>query len=741
MNVANEDGGFPNSYTARPAHGRAEQEEDAFDEVPRGSSIYDEKPLGGGGAPGSKANGALDGSADGNAGATPRNKFTGALRRVLCCRGTSGDDDGGAANGKRGRHGGDGNDDDEESALSPLEHGFSNKETAMRIMRLAWASSKWMILLGTLASLFEGATLPAFSIVFGQMFQIFTEGAEQIRSQSWKYSVAFVGVGVFEFFVASTRTAAFGIASERLAMDLRAMAFSNMLNQEVTFFDRRKAGELGGKLNSDVQLIQFSFSKLGSVMFNLAQCIVGLIVAFVFAPVLTGVLVALSPLIVCAGAAQMIEMAGNTKRSSEAYAAAGSVASEVMSNIRTTKSFQAEPYESQRYAKALAPLFAIGRRRYVFDGVFFGLSMFVIFGTYALALWWGGELIARGSLSPGNMLTAFFSAILGFMGVGQAAQVWPDVSRGIGSGGELFAFCEREPLFRQPDEGARVVTEPMALRDTIEMQDVRFTYPTRPGVPVLRGLSLRIPAGATVAIAGGSGSGKSTIIQLLMRFYDLEPGSGGVLRFDGVCAWNYSIEAVRSQIGLVSQEPVLFSGTIEDNIRYGKRHATRQEIESACRAANAYEFIQALPDGLETEVGERGLQLSGGQKQRIAIARAVLAPRALLLLDEATSALDVESETLVQDALDRLMADERTTSIVVAHRLSTIRKADIIFVLQHGVLVEQGRHDELMAKGDAGVYYHLVRKQIGGSATELRDAGVAGMHEDARTRADGDAGV
>ncbi|BAM79212.1 ATP-binding cassette, sub-family B, member 1 [Cyanidioschyzon merolae strain 10D] len=592
------------------------------------------------------------------------------------------------------------------------ESAYTTGVTARRIFALAWSSSATMIVIGFIASILEGATLPAFAIVFGRMFQVFTKSKSQIEGETWKYSVGFVGIGVFEFIVAGSRTALFGIASERLARDLRVAAFSNLVEQDVTYFDRRKAGELGGKLNNDVQVIQYSFSKLGAVLFNLAQCVVGIIVAFIFAPALTGVLIALSPLVVLAGAAQMIEMSGNTKRSSEAYASAGSVAAEVFSNIRTTKAFEAERYETQRYGSKLDPLYRLGRRRYISDGLFFGLSMLVIFCVYALALWWGGQLIARGSLNLGNLLTAFFSAILGFMGVGQAAQVWPDVTRGLGAGGELFAMIDRVPQYRRPDPGAEVVTQPLVLKQGIVFENVHFRYPTRMNVEVLRGISLTIPNGKTVAIVGGSGAGKSTIIQLLMRFYDIEPQGGGLLLFDGTPAWNYDFHALRSQIGLVSQEPVLFSGTIRDNILYGKRDATDEEVIQALREANAYSFVMALPDGLDTEVGERGLALSGGQKQRIAIARAILKHPTLLCLDESTSALDAESEALVQEALDRMMASDGVTSVVIAHRLSTVARADLILVMQDGVVVEQGNHSELMALGPSGFYYQLVEKQL-----------------------------
>ncbi|KAF6000992.1 hypothetical protein F1559_000762 [Cyanidiococcus yangmingshanensis] len=596
----------------------------------------------------------------------------------------------------------------------PSETTYTTGVTARRISALAWSSSAVMITIGAIASILEGATLPAFAIVFGQMFQVFTKSSNEITSQTWKYSVGFVGIGVFEFIVAGARTALFGIASERLARDLRIAAFSNLVEQDVTYFDRRKAGELGGKLNNDVQVIQYSFSKIGAVMFNLAQCLVGIVVAFIFAPALTGVLIALSPLVVLAGAAQMIEMSGNTKRSSEAYANAGSVAAEVFSNIRTTKSFEAERHEAARYASKLDPLYRLGRRRYLSDGLFFGLSMLVIFSVYALALWWGGELIARGSLNLGNLLTAFFSAILGFMGVGQAAQVWPDVTRGLGAGGELFAMVDREPQYRRPDPGVEPVYSPMVLNRGIVFDKVHFRYPTRLNVEVLRGVSLTIPSGKTVAIVGGSGAGKSTVIQLLMRFYDIEPEGGGMLLFDDIPAWNYDFHALRSRIGLVSQEPVLFSGTIRDNLLYGKRDATEEEIIQALREANAYQFVMALPDGLDTEVGERGLALSGGQKQRIAIARAILKRPTLLCLDESTSALDAESEALVQEALDRMMASEGVTSVVIAHRLSTVARSDLILVMQDGVVVEQGNHAELMALGPSGAYYQLVQKQLSG---------------------------
>ncbi|KAK4526668.1 hypothetical protein GAYE_SCF26G4584 [Galdieria yellowstonensis] len=588
----------------------------------------------------------------------------------------------------------------------------ANLHSFRKLIAMEFRGSPFILSFGLLAAILEGAVLPSFAIIFGKNFNLFTEGAHAIQSTTWKYSLAFFALGVGVNILAYIRVSTFGVASEKLAKNLRTAAFSSLVKQEVSFFDVQKSGELANRLSSDVSLIQTGLAKAGQYIMNVSQCVVGVIIGLAFGPALAGVLIALSPLIALSGAVEMMQLSGSVKKGSEAYNIAGSVVSETLSNIRTTKAFCAEDYEASRYKERLGPVYKTGVVKYNKEGLFLGFSMLTIYSVYALAFWWGGTLIARHSLNSGDMLTVFFSVVIGFVGLGQAAQVWPDVTKGISASETLFEIISRQPIYRQicalPEEKENA--QSIFLEHSIEFDHVCFAYPTRKDAIILKDFSMTIPAGKTVALVGPSGSGKSTIVSLLARFYDVEPGNGEI-RIDSRSIYEYTPEQIRANIGLVSQEPVLFSGTIEDNIRYGNREATIEQIQAAAKASNAHNFIMNLPDKYQTQVGDRGIQLSGGQKQRIAIARAILKDPRLLLLDEATSALDAESESLVQEALDRLMEDSKRTTVVIAHRLTTVRNAFLIAVLENGVLVEAGNHDTLMSKKD-GIYRNLVHRQV-----------------------------
>jgi len=324
-----------------------------------------------------------------------------------------------------------------------------------------------------------------------------------------------------------------------------------------------------------------------------------------------------------------------------------------------------------------------------------------MFGIYALGFWYGGTLIRSGEMEPGNVLTVFFSIVIGAMGIGQAAQVLPDIIKAKAAASLIFSVIDREPIIAYDSEGKI----PKKIKGNVTFKNINFSFPSRSDVQVLHDININIKAGQKVALVGPSGSGKSTIIQLIERFYD--PSSGSV-ELDGKDIRDLDLKWFRSNIGLVSQEPILFSGTISENIRFGIDDCEEEDVIAAAKAANAYKFIMKQPQGFDTLVGEKGTQLSGGQKQRVAIARALLKNPKILLLDEATSALDAESESLVQEALERLM--EGRTTLVIAHRLTTVRHSDNIYVINQGKVVEEGNHDELIEK--QGFYAKLVKKQM-----------------------------
>ncbi|KAL1137876.1 hypothetical protein AAG570_009572 [Ranatra chinensis] len=339
--------------------------------------------------------------------------------------------------------------------------------------------------------------------------------------------------------------------------------------------------------------------------------------------------------------------------------------------------------------------------KYYSMAIAMSLSFALMYGTYALGFWYGSTLFLKQEAAPGDICTVFFSVLVAAFSIGHSLPVLAEVANAVGASSVVFSIISLEPQIDvYSDEGEK----PSKLEGKIFFKDVKFTYPARSDVEVLKGLNLTINAGSVVALVGQSGAGKSTLVGLLMRFYD--PTSGEIL-IDGKNMKDFNLNWLRCQIGVVSQEPVLFGVSIADNIKFGNRDASHEEMVNAAKLANAHEFITNFPNGYETPAGDRGMQLSGGQKQRIAIARALIRDPKILLLDEATSALDNESEKVVQEALDK--ARKGRTSIIVAHRLSTIRDADMIVVIKNGKVIERGTHQQL--KNLQGHYYNLIKKQ------------------------------
>jgi ATP-binding cassette, subfamily B (MDR/TAP), member 1 len=420
------------------------------------------------------------------------------------------------------------------------------------------------------------------------------------------------------------------------------------------------------------------------------------------------------------------------------YAKAGAIAEEVLAGIRTVVAFGGETKEIARYEEHLRGARRSGIMRGMMTGASGGLIFGIMFAMYGLGFWYGVKLIMDDRESEEcqkcppfdfdcaancvrynakALLTVFFSVLIGGFQLGQTAPYIEALTMAMSAAGAVYRIIDRVPTI---DSSSPAGARDLPVRGNISFRKVFFAYPARPDVPVLDNFSLEVPAGKTVALVGASGCGKSTCIQLVQRFYDPPPAcedddlkgsGGGAVLLDGRDLRELNIAWLRSQIGVVSQEPVLFDCSLRENILFGNRAATEVDIVAACQKANAWGFIQQLPAGLDTLVGERGAQLSGGQKQRIAIARAIVRNPPILLLDEATSALDNESEAVVQAALDA--ARSGRTTIVVAHRLTTIRTADLIVAVDQGHVQEMGSHEELMAK--EGLYYRLVMRQLSGN--------------------------
>jgi ATP-binding cassette subfamily B protein len=493
----------------------------------------------------------------------------------------------------------------------------------------------------------------------------------------------------------------FMLAGERAITRVRRDLYRAILDQEIAFFDKERTGDLTSRLASDTSTLQSAVSaNISFGLRNLIQLAGGVALLFYTSSRLSLVILAVVPAIAVGAVVYGRRIRRLARAVQDAVAEGQAVAEESIAGVRTVRAFAAEEAERARYGRAVDRALALARRRVSASSVFMAVTSSAGYAAAALVLWYGGALVVRGELSVGQ-LTSFlvYTLLVGFS-LGAIAELWADFLRALGAAERVFELLDRPPLM--PTRGGRTLD---VVAGAVELDQVTFRYPTRADTVVLSSLSLSIAPGEVVALVGSSGAGKSTIASLLLRFYDPEEGA---VRIDGHDVRELDPGWLRRRIGLVAQEPLLFSTSIAENIRYGRPEATREEIEAAARAANADGFIESFPSGFDTLVGERGVLLSGGQKQRVAIARALLKDPRILILDEATSALDAQVEHLVVEALDRLM--EGRTTLVIAHRLSTVRNADRVLVIDGGRVIETGRHDELVAKG--GLYRRLVERQF-----------------------------
>jgi ATP-binding cassette subfamily B (MDR/TAP) protein 1 len=550
-----------------------------------------------------------------------------------------------------------------------------------------------------------GLLFPIFAVTLSSLIALFYKPVDEIPSGARTWSLVFVGMGVGSLIAASLQSFCFNFMGQRLAKRVRVLMMQALLRQEVGWYDddRNSSGVLSSKLATDAAAVRGQF---GDTMGLLAQNLVTVLAAYIISGISSWrmmlVVTAMVPLMVFSAIVQTKLMLNASNEEEESFAVASATAAEAFSSVRTVAAFGMEGQVSSLYERSLKLPTQKSRKRAHFGGIGFAFSQFVLFGVYSLAFWYMGLEISRDNSSFENSMKAFFAIFLAAFGLAQAQAYFPDVAKGGAAVRRVFGIIDRKPSIDASDPGG---IRPMETVGAIELQDVTFAYPQRPDAPVFSKFSLTVPAGKTVALVGESGSGKSTVVSLIERFYD--PQQGAVL-IDGINIKTLNLQWLRSQIGLVSQEPVLFNMTVADNIRYGRPQASMEDVVAAAKAANAHGFIEALPEGYHTRLGEGSIQLSGGQKQRVAIARAVVKDPKVLLLDEATSALDAESEHIVQEALDRLMVGR--TTVVIAHRLSTVRDADAIAVVYKGRIVEQGTHAELLEKG--GSYARLVAHQM-----------------------------
>ncbi len=561
----------------------------------------------------------------------------------------------------------------------------------------------WYMIFGLLALLISSISTLILPALSGQMVDISMGTSEYnwtLKDIGKLLIVLFTIQGVTSY----VRVLLFAYVSEKGIADVRKAVYQKLIGLPIVFFEENQSGELISRLSSDVGKLYNVFSSiLAEFIRQFFTLIISVVLLLIRARELSLIMFAIFPAVIIAAMifGRYIRQLSKTRQ--EELAKSNTILSESIQAIQAVKTFTNELFEYRRYGKSIDNVVTVSMK-YAHARALFALVIIVLFfGSIFFILWQGALMVENETMTVGRLIEFLFYMIFIGASIGSLGNFYTEILGALGATERI-----REILVEKNEvevkEGNTPI--PLKLKGEIQYQNVVFNYPTRKDVPVLRNINFEVQNGQKVALVGSSGSGKSTIVQLLMRFYDINHGS---ILVDGKEISHYDIQAFRNNIAIVPQEVILFGGSIEENIRYGKPDATEAEIIAAAKKANAWEFIKTFPEGLQTIVGERGVKLSGGQRQRIAIARAILKDPAILLLDEATSALDAESERLVQDALNVLM--EGRTSIIIAHRLSTIRDADRIYVLENGEIVESGSHSEL-ATLENGIYNNLAKLQF-----------------------------
>ncbi|XP_010439807.1 PREDICTED: ABC transporter B family member 14-like isoform X2 [Camelina sativa] len=566
---------------------------------------------------------------------------------------------------------------------------------------------EWLYaLLGSVGAVLAGSQPALFSMgVAYVLITFYSPSPSLIKRQVEKVIVIFVGAGVITTPIYLLQHYFYTLMGERLTSRVRLSLFSAILSNEIGWFDleENNTGSLTSILSADATLVRSAIAdRLSTIVQNISLTVTSLGLAFFYCWRVAAVVTACFPLIITASLTEQLFLKGFGGDYTRAYSRATSLAREAIVNIRTVAAFGAEKQISEQFTSELTKPTKNALLKGHISGFGYGLSQCLAYCSYALGLWYISVLIQRKETNFEDSIKSFMVLLVTAYSVGETLALTPDIVKGTQALGSVFRVLHRESEIPPDQPNSRLVTQ---VEGDIEFRAVSFAYPTRPEITIFQNLNLWISAGKSLAVVGTSGSGKSTVIGLIMRFYDT---TNGKLFIDGQDIKTINLRSLRNKLALVQQEPALFSTTIYENIKYGNENASEAEIMEAAKAANAHEFIIMMEEGYKTHVGDRGVQLSGGQKQRVAIARAVLKDPSVLLLDEATSALDTSSEKLVQEALDRLMKGR--TTVLVAHRLSTIRKADMIAVLHKGGVVEKGSHRELVSKSD-GVYKQLTSLQ------------------------------
>ncbi|KAI6222555.1 Multidrug resistance protein 1A [Aphelenchoides besseyi] len=579
---------------------------------------------------------------------------------------------------------------------------------------------------GLIAAIIHGAGFPLLSIVLGGMTTVFlraqnsefvsgipnqngTLGLPPLSQDEFNdsvitYTIYYLILGVLMLITSYIQIACWEVFAERVVYSLRRSYLKAILRQEIAWFDTAQTGNLTARLNDDLERVREGIGDKASLFAQqIAAFFSGFIVGFFYNWQMALVMMLFTPFLALANAWMGRRTASRVQEEQARYAIAGAIADQTFSSMRTVLSCNGQFVELERYEKALEDGRKTGLLKYMYMGIGFSVTFIIMYTSYAVAFWFGSLLVVWDpTFDRGAVFTVFFAVMSGSTALGTALPHLTSVAQARGAAHYVLGVINQIPYIDPSSKRGAVIEK---VRGAVELSNVHFSYPLRPGIEILKGINFTVRPGEKVALVGSSGCGKSTIVNLLMRFYD---PTQGTVSIDGYDLRELNVCKLRDKIGVVSQEPILFDGTLEENVMLGNEHATREDVIHCCKMANAYDFIQKLPEGLYTRVGERGVQMSGGQKQRIAIARALVRNPSILLLDEATSALDSESEMIVQRALEK--AQIGRTTLIVAHRLSTIKNVDKILVFKiNGNIVESGTHNELIEA--RGLFYEMVERQ------------------------------
>jgi len=562
---------------------------------------------------------------------------------------------------------------------------------------------RWSLIGGMILLFLTSLIFMVMPWLIGQMVDVAQGKAAHtytLKDIGWGLIVLLVAQGLISY----TRVILFANVSEKGTADLRKALYKKMAALPITFFEENKVGDLISRLTADVEKLYSTFSiTLAEFLRQIIILIVGILFLAITTPKLSLIMLLTIPFVVVSAIFFGRYIRKLSKKRQKQLADSNSILGETLQAIQVVKAFANEMFEVKRYSASIDSVVVIAMKYARGRALFATFIITILFGALFFIIWQGAMMVQNGTISAGE-LVAFvtYTFIIGGS-IASLGNFYPEI---LGAFGATERVREILNTKSEVDLENHPTITPQKIAGNIEYKNVHFTYPTRPDIPILKGVNIKIAAGQKVALVGPSGVGKSTIIQLLLQFYKI---TNGDILVDGKSIYGQNIRDFRNNLALVPQEVILFGGTIRENILYGKEDASDEEIIIAAKQSNSWEFIQSFPEGLETIVGERGVKLSGGQRQRIAIARAILKNPAILLLDEATSSLDAESERLVQDALNNLM--EGRTSIIIAHRLATIRDVDTIYVLNKGLVEEQGTHDELSLIED-GLYSSLAKLQF-----------------------------